>query len=103
MNLILTSVIALSITGFAATGARVLRDFSRRRLELICRRYQRRDLFHEIITKCESVALGAQSLRLLATASFLITAACAMLDGVSSKAPDLIHVFLLILSTTLLP
>jgi CBS domain containing-hemolysin-like protein len=98
----LTSVIALSITGFAATGARVLRDFSRRRLELICRRYQRRDLFHEIITKCESVALGAQSLRLLATASFLITAACAMLEGVSSEAPDLIHVFLLILSTTLL-
>ena len=102
MNLILTSVIALSITGFAATGARVLRDFSRRRLELICRRYQRRDLFHEIITRCESVALGAQSLRLLATASFLITAACAMLDGVSSEAPDLLHVFLLILSTTLL-
>ncbi|MEE3372535.1 MAG: hemolysin family protein [Planctomycetota bacterium] len=102
MNLILISVIALSITGFAATGARVLRDFSRRRLELICRRYQRRDLFHEIITRCESVALGAQSLRLLATACFLISAACAMLSGVSSGTPALNHVFLLILSTTLL-
>ena len=102
MNLILISAVALSITGFSATGARVLRDFSRHRLELICRRNHRRDLFHEIITKCESVALGAQSLRLLATASFLITAACAMLGGASSSTPAMTHVLLLILTTTLL-
>ena len=80
--LLAIAIASLMATGFAATGAKCLRDFSRRRLELMCRRRRRRQLFHEIIAAHESFALGAQAFRNLMTVCFLVA------GGYWAHAPD---------------
>ncbi len=58
-------VLGAALTGLAATGAKVLHGFSRRELELYCRRRQQRDLFGEILDHYDDVAAGAETLQIL--------------------------------------
>jgi len=62
--------IALSgalMTGLAATGTKVLYEFSRHDLELYCRRRNRRELFDEILDRHEDFAIVAEALQLTGT------------------------------------
>ncbi len=55
------------ITGVAASGSKVLYGFSRRDLELYCRRRNRRELFDEILDRHEQAAVAAESLQIVGT------------------------------------
>ena len=46
----------LCLAALAASGAEVLREFSRRQLEIYCRRRRRRDLFGEILSEHDRLA-----------------------------------------------
>jgi len=54
------ALFALAASTLAATGARVLRDFSRHQLQEICERHQHLDRFGEIVRHHEEVALAVE-------------------------------------------
>ncbi len=58
-------VLGSVIAGLAATGAKVLYGFSRRELEVYCRRRQQRELFGEILDHYDEVAVGAETLQIV--------------------------------------
>ena len=53
------------ITGLAATGTKVLYEFSRHDLELYCRRRNQRQLFDEILDRHEDFAIAAETLQVV--------------------------------------
>ena len=65
-----TTMIGISIVGWAmalwgAIGHKTMREFSRRHLDVYCRRRGRKGLFKEIIAHHDEVALGAEFLQYL--------------------------------------
>ncbi len=66
--------IGIVLTGLGGTGTKVLYGFSRRQLELYCRRRNRRDLFDEILDHHESAALGAETLQIIGTVIMVLAA-----------------------------
>ena len=62
----------LLATSFAAVGARSLRQFSRHDLEVICRRRQQRSRFAEILRQHDHVAMGVETLVVVATALLIV-------------------------------
>jgi len=65
--------VSLGVTCLAATAARALREFSRQKLEALCRRHNARRLLSEVLLRYDRVALAAETLQVLGTA----LAACA--------------------------
>jgi len=65
----------LAVTALAATGAKSLREFSRRQLEEICRRRKSADRLGQILRQHEQVALGAETLQVVATAVVIFAGA----------------------------
>jgi CBS domain containing-hemolysin-like protein len=63
----------LVLSGIAATGARILHEFSRPLLEEYCQRRKRLSRFGEILDHHDRVALGAECLEIIGTC-FLILA-----------------------------
>lgn len=58
-------LVGMGITGLSATGTKVLYEFSRRDLELYCRRRNQRQLFDEILDRHEDFAVAAETLQVL--------------------------------------
>lgn len=61
------------ITAAAATGSKVLYGFSRRDLELYCRRRNHRELFDEILDRHEQAAVAAESLQIVGTVLLVLS------------------------------
>lgn len=66
------AIAGLMIAGPAATGARVLHEFSRRELEVYCRLRRRRERFAVILGQHDEVAPGIETLYVLASVVFLV-------------------------------
>ena len=58
----------LFVTCLTAIGAKALREFSRHQLEVICRARDGRSILGEILRQHDRVALGVESVRVVATA-----------------------------------
>ena len=67
-SLCVLAVAGMLITGFSATAAKALQDFSRRELEVYSRRRGRTDRFGAILDGYEQAALGLESLQIIGTA-----------------------------------
>ncbi len=85
----------LLLAALAASGSHVLREFSRRQLEILCRRRRRRDLFSEILTGHDRLAgvadttyLVAATVSLLGLGGTLLGAATADGAAVGGAAVD---------------
>jgi CBS domain containing-hemolysin-like protein len=77
----------MAITCLAATGTKVLYEFSRHDLELYCRRKDRRGLFDEILERHEDYAVAAETLQTAGSvAVVLFTAYWLYPDGVFTDA-----------------
>jgi CBS domain containing-hemolysin-like protein len=61
-------VVSLLTTCLAAIAAKALREFSRQKLEVLCRRHGDRRLLGEILLRYDRVALAADTLQVLGTA-----------------------------------
>ncbi len=65
-NLLLwLAVCGMAITGLAATGTKVLYEFSRHDLELYCRRRNQQNLFDRILDQHEDFAIAAETLQVV--------------------------------------
>jgi CBS domain containing-hemolysin-like protein len=60
--------ISLLVACVAAVGAKALREFSRQKLEIVCRRRNARHLLTEILLHYQRAALGVETLQVVATA-----------------------------------
>lgn len=58
-------LLGLALGGFAATGAKVLHEFSRRDLERYCRRRNRRDLFNDVLDRHAVGAVAAETVEIV--------------------------------------
>lgn len=58
-------LLGLALGSFAATGAKVLHEFSRRDLERYCRRRNRRDLFDDVLDRHMAGAVAAESVEIV--------------------------------------
>ena len=67
------AIAGLLITAVAATGTKVLYEFSRHELEEYCRKRRRRDRFREILDRYERVALGVEALQIAGTTLLIAT------------------------------
>ncbi|MCU0958474.1 MAG: hemolysin family protein [Pirellulaceae bacterium] len=96
-------VFGLALGGFAASGAKVLHEFSRRDLERYCRRRNRQGLFDEVLDRHAAVALAAESLELVGTL-LVVFAATSWWCGYSPHAtPDVrVPVTVAVVTVTLL-
>jgi CBS domain containing-hemolysin-like protein len=65
--LLALTIVAILLTGFAATAAQVLHGFAKHELEEYCERRGNKSLFGRIIDEHEQMALGAETLRIIAT------------------------------------
>ena len=72
-SLLIVALVAMTFSGFTATAAKVLQEFSRRELELYCRKRKRLDLFGEILDDDERVMIRAESLQVVATAALVLS------------------------------
>ncbi len=63
--LISVVLVGLVLAGVAATGVRILLNFSHRQLELFCRLRRRRELFGQILDLHEEVALAIEKVEVL--------------------------------------
>ncbi len=59
---------SLAVTCLAAIAAEALREFSRQKLEALCRRHNSRRRLSEILLRYDRVALAAETLQVLGTA-----------------------------------
>ncbi len=59
------ALVGMMITGVAATGTKVLNEFSRHDLELYCRRRDKRQLFDAILDRHEDFAIAAETLQVV--------------------------------------
>lgn len=73
--LIWLAVATLGVACLAATGVQSMRDFSRGRLREILRRRNQESRYNEIIEHYPRAELGAESLRVIATAAAVIATA----------------------------
>jgi len=80
-----TAIVALAVACAAAVGARSLGEFSRHDLEEICRRRKSRHRLGQILHLHDEVALGAEGLRVLATAVAVAAATIGYRLDVASK------------------
>ena len=78
--LIWLSFSGVALTAFAATGAHVLNEFAKHDLEEHCERRGKKHLFGKILDLEDRMALGAETLRIIAT-TLTICAAVGMLAG----------------------
>lgn len=78
-------ITAFLITTFAATAAQVLHGFAKHELEEYCERRGNVELFGKIIDEYEQMALGAETLRIIAT-TFGLTAAIGWYVEIRSMA-----------------
>jgi CBS domain containing-hemolysin-like protein len=67
---------SLATTCLAAIGARSLAEFSRHELEEICRRRKTPDSLGQILRHYDRVGLGAETLQVIGTTVFVVTAGC---------------------------
>ena len=104
--------VGLLITVFAATASKALQEFSRRELEVYCRRRRRRDRFEQILEHYEQAELGLESLQIVGTALLMLATGLAATTLVGDKAafqwPQFVGVLsgsclLLLLVTTWIP
>ncbi len=65
--LLVLMITAILVSTFAATAAQVLHGFAKHELEEYCERRGNKDLFGRIIDEYELMALGAETLRIIAT------------------------------------
>jgi len=65
------AVIGLTVTFLAAVGARSLGEFSPHELKEICRRHRRADRLGKILRQRDQVALAAETVQVIGTATFL--------------------------------
>lgn len=86
-------IASLLVTCLAAIGAKSLRQFSRHELQEICRRRKSERRFHEIIANYERVALGVETLQVVATAVAVVSSCYWILlrEGAAGelRTPDL--------------
>lgn len=64
------ALVSLSVSTLAAIGARVLREFSRHRLQEICEQRQQLDRFGDVVRHHDEAALATEMLTAMATAVF---------------------------------
>ena len=69
------AMVAMLLSGLIATAVKVLQEFSRRELELYCRKRKRLDLFGEILDDDEQVLSGAESLQVVTTVTLVLAGA----------------------------
>jgi len=67
--------VAMTLCGLTATAVKVLQKFSRRELELYCRKRKRLDLFGEILDNDEQVMIGTESLQVVTTVALILAGA----------------------------
>lgn len=80
--LIASLVVAFLLSTFAATAAQVLHGFAKHELEEYCERRGNKALFGRIIDDYEQMALGAETLRIIAT-TFGLASAIGLLIGLT--------------------
>ena len=85
------AIVGLLTTGLAATGTKVLRNFSRHELETYCRRRNRDDLYGEILDDHDEVALGTESLQVVGTILMVVSCSYWLLVLDKLAQPDLRH------------
>src|SRR5262245_42942875 len=81
-----SSLSALAVACFAATGVHAFRDFSRAHLKELLRKRQLLPRFDEIVEHHRQAALGAESLRVFATAAAVFAAAAFLWNTQNSQA-----------------
>ncbi|MBP86489.1 MAG: hypothetical protein CMJ64_07225 [Planctomycetaceae bacterium] len=104
--------VGLLITVFAATASKALQEFSRRELEVYCRRRKRRDRFEQILEHYEQAELGLESLQIVGTAVLMLAIALSAATVIGSMTafqwPQFVGVLsvsclMLLLVTTWIP
>ncbi len=95
-------VLGAVVTGLAATGAKVLYGFSRRELELYCRRRQQRDLFGEILDHYDDVAVGVETLQIVGIVVLALSIAFWFFPAGTSDREHLLNVPIVALTSIVL-
>lgn len=104
--------VGLLITVFAATASKAIQAFSRRELEVYCRRRQRRDRFEQILEHYEQTELGLETLQIIGTSLLMLATALAATTAIGPSAafqwPQFVGVLsvsclMLLLVTTWIP
>jgi CBS domain containing-hemolysin-like protein len=78
---------SLAITCLAAIAAKALREFSRQKLEALCRRYNSRGRLAEILLRYDRVALAAETLQVLGTALAVCATTYWLVEGDDDVGP----------------
>ena len=92
----------LTASLLAAIGARVLRDFSRHRLQEICERRQQLDRFGDVVRHHEDVAFGVEIVVGMATALFTVAGALYGWERVVTEPVDWIELAAIVFVLALL-
>ncbi len=87
--LLCLTLVSLLLVGFAATGVRALRQFSHHRLETLCRRRNQLELFGTIVAQHDQLALGAESMRVVANVCYVFLGTCWLLRDTGRVADAL--------------
>lgn len=87
--LLLWLLCGILLTAIGGIGTKILYGFSRRQLELHCRRHDRRHLFDEILERHETTALAAESLQVVGTVILVLAAALWFFPAGTRFAADL--------------
>ena len=85
-TLLWLSVFALAVASYAAIGVYVLRDFSRSHLRDLLRERDRLPRYEEIVAHHQSAALGAESVRVIASAAAVLAAAASLWEAEVGQA-----------------
>ncbi len=81
------AVAGLIVTCLAAIGARSLTEFSPHELKEICRRRNSPELLGQILRRHDQVALAAETLQVIATATFIIAVVFWILSDSHGEGP----------------
>ncbi len=81
---------SLAVTCLAAIAAKALREFSRQKLEAICRRYNSRGRLAEVLLRYDRVALAAETLQVLGTALAVCASTYWLLGSEDTAGPAMI-------------
>lgn len=80
------AITSFVVTGFAASGARVLREFSRSQLEEYCRKRARAEFFDVVVKKHDDFAFAAEGLAIIAAVLFLASGGLWLVIGIVDPA-----------------
>jgi CBS domain containing-hemolysin-like protein len=95
--------VGLLITVFAATASKALQEFSRRELEVYCRRRRRSDRFEQVLEHYEQAELGLESLQIVGTAVLMLATALAAINVLDDTTTEFQwHQFVGVLSVSCL-